>query len=318
VTAPILEARGLAVHFRRRTGRGVVRAVDGVDLALRDREFVGLVGESGCGKSTLLRALTRLVDPVAGAVLHRGRDVTRLAGRALLPLRREVQPVFQDAHAALDPRQTVGAAVAEGLLIHGRFRGPERERRVAELLSRCGLSPDLAGRHPLRLSSGERQRVGIARALSVEPRLLLADEPVASLDPPTRARILDLFLSLRDGGLGLLLVSHDLAAVAAVADRVAVMYAGRLVEVGPAAAVLREPLHPYAAALVAAVPSRVRPVPVPLPGDEPAPAGAGAGCAFHPRCPRVTARCRDEAPTLGPAGDGVRLVACHVPGPPGR
>jgi oligopeptide/dipeptide ABC transporter ATP-binding protein len=314
VTTPLLEARGLAVHFRPRTGRGLVRAVEGVDLALREREFVGLVGESGCGKSTLLRALARLVDPIAGAVLHRGRDVTRLAGRALLPLRREVQPVFQEAHAALDPRQTVGAAVAEGLRIHGRFRGPERDRRVAELLARCGLSPEVAARHPLHLSSGERQRACIARALAVEPRLLLADEPVASLDPPVRARILDLFLALREQGLGLLLVSHDLAAVAAVADRVAVMYAGRLVELGPAAEVLRDPLHPYAAALVAAVPSLRGPAPEPLPG-EPAVAGAGRGCAFHPRCPRATARCRKESPALLPAGRH-RFVACHEAAPP--
>jgi peptide/nickel transport system ATP-binding protein len=313
VTAPLLEARRLAVHYRRRSfPRTTVRAVDGVDLALAEGEVVGLVGESGCGKTTLLRALLGLVEPTAGVVFHRGRDLGTLAGRDRLAFRREVQPVFQDAHAALDPRQTVGAAVAEGLRIHAIARGPELAARVEALFARCGLSPALAGRHPHRLSAGQRQRVGIARALAVEPRLLLADEPVASLDPPVRARILDLFLALRgDPGVGLLLVSHDLAAVGAVADRVAVMYRGRLVETGPAPAVLGAPLHPYAAALVATASPARRPAgPAAMP-DEPAAAPPG-GCAFRPRCPRATARCRAEAPGLQPLAAG-RAVACHVP-----
>ncbi|MGY1742198.1 MULTISPECIES: ABC transporter ATP-binding protein [unclassified Blastococcus] len=324
----LLSARGLQVHFPIRSGgalrrvTGAVRAVDGVDLDIRRGETLGLVGESGCGKSTLGNALLRLVEPTAGTVTFDGTDVTALDRRGLRDLRRRAGMVFQDPFASLDPRRTVGQTVSEPLEVH-RLREGRRERaaRVAELLELVGLDPTVAGRYPHEFSGGQRQRVGIARALAGEPDFLVCDEAIASLDVSVQAQVLNLLRRLqRQLGLTLLFISHDLSAVRHVADRIAVMYLGRVVEVGPAEAVGSDPQMPYTQALLSAVPvphpalerSRRRIV---LRGDVPSPAAVPSGCRFRTRCPSAFEPCPDVDPVLQPVGSAPgHVAACHLHG----
>jgi peptide/nickel transport system ATP-binding protein len=319
--APILELEGLAVHFPvhggvlgRETAR--VRAVDGVSLSLAAGETLALVGESGCGKSTLGRAALRLLEPTAGAIRFEGRDITHLGRRELQPLRRRMQIVFQDPYASLDPRMDVEAIVGEGLAIHGIAAGEERRRIVLDLLERCGLRADVASRYPHEFSGGQRQRIGIARALAVDPRLIVADEPISALDVSIQAQIVNLLLDLqRERGLTYLFISHDLNVVRFVADRVAVMYLGKIVELGTTAEVHEDPRHPYTRALLSAVPrvdGQVRRRRILLEGDVPSPMSPPSGCAFHPRCPHAGERCTRETPGLVQLGGGTRAAACFL------
>ncbi|MFO1068799.1 MAG: oligopeptide/dipeptide ABC transporter ATP-binding protein [Geminicoccaceae bacterium] len=312
MTAPLLEVRDLVVRYRTKAG-GTVRAVDGVGFDLMAGETLAIVGESGCGKSTLARAVMRLVEPAAGTVRVDGRDLAGLAPAALRAQRRVMQLVFQDPLASLDPRFTIARSLAEPLVIHGIGERAERAARVARLMAMVGLDPGMADRYPHALSGGQRQRVGIARALALEPRLLVLDEPVSALDVAIQAQVLNLLLDLKERlGLAYLFISHDLGVVSAVADRIAVMYLGQLVEQGPADAVLAAPRHPYTQALLAAVPSpdpdRPRP-PSRLAGEPPNPEHPPPGCRFHPRCPVAMARCATEAPV---AGAGRHAAACHL------
>jgi peptide/nickel transport system ATP-binding protein len=311
----MLSARDLHVEFASRWGGRPARAVDGVDLDLPDREIVALVGESGCGKSTLVRTLLGLEKPLRGQVLFDGKPI----GRRLKTYRRQVQLVLQDPTGSLNPRHTVYEAVAEGLRIHGRaaLKGRDERTLVAQSLARTGLRPPerFFQRYPLELSGGQRQRVVIAGALVLEPRLLIADEPVASLDASVRGEILKLLLRLRaEAGLSALVVTHDLGLAWNIADRIAVMYLGRIVESGPADEILREPRHPYTRALLSAVPESTMDEMVALADEPPDPTRIPPGCRFHPRCPVLRSGaagadpdCRTvDLPVLSHTG-----VACH-------
>jgi oligopeptide/dipeptide ABC transporter ATP-binding protein len=312
----LLELDDLHKQFRAAGGsRGAVRwvrAVDGVDLVVRQGECFGLVGESGCGKSTLARLVVRLLEPTRGRIRFDGRDVLALRGGALRAWRREVQLVFQDPWGSLDPRMTVGQALAEVLSVHGLARGAAARRRVDELLGLVGLVPEQKARYPHELSGGQRQRVGIARALAVGPRLLVCDEPLSALDVSVQAQILDLLNGLRARlGLTLVFISHDLRVVRQVCDRVAVMYLGRVVESAPAADLFAVPRHPYTRALRAAVPRAVpgEPPRAAARGEPPDPARIPSGCAFHPRCPEAIPDCAvTEVPLRWPTRE--RAVAC--------
>jgi peptide/nickel transport system ATP-binding protein len=314
---PILLARGIVRHYASGARGRRVRAVDGIDLDVVPQETLGLVGESGCGKSTLARCLIGLERVDAGSVRFDGFELTALSERRLRPLRRRLQLIPQHPLASLDPRKTVGAAVVEGLEIHGIGDRRERARRVDEILSRCGLDPSWSRRLPHELSGGERQRVAIARALVLEPDLVICDEPVASLDPPIQGRIIELLRSLgRELGLTYIFISHDLATVAAVSDRIAVDWLGRVVEFGPAATVLGSPVHPYTQRLVRAVtrrelsehfPNREAPPSRELPFESPS-----QGCRYAPRCPLAVPRCLEVEPVLETVAG--RQVACHASG----
>ena len=319
--APLLSARGIVKHFPIRRGVlqravGAVRAVDGVDLDVRAGECVALVGESGSGKTTLGRIVARLVEPDAGTLDFDGEDLLALAGAALRRKRREFQVVFQDPWSSLNPRLRIGEAVREPIAVHHLAPRAEQHDRVAELLRMVGLSPELAARYPHELSGGQRQRVGIARALATGPRLIVADEPVSALDVSVRAQIVNLLVELQGRlGLAMLFIAHDLALVEQLADRVAVMYLGKIVELGPCAEVLARPQHPYTVSLLDSVP-----VPEPgrrpraaLAGDPPSPAAPPSGCRFHPRCPIMRpSHCPNDEPKLLPVGSG--LAACHYAG----
>ncbi len=327
-TSPLLAARGIVKHFPIRRGVlqravGAVRAVDGVDLDVRAGECVALVGESGSGKTTLGRIVARLVEADAGTLDFDGEDLLALSGAALRRKRREIQVVFQDPWSSLNPRLRIGEAVREPIAVHHLAPRAEQRDRVAELLRMVGLSPELAARYPHELSGGQRQRVGIARALATGPRLIVADEPVSALDVSVRAQIVNLLAELQGRlGLAMLFIAHDLALVEQLADRVAVMYLGKIVELGPCAEVLARPQHPYTVSLLDSVP-----VPEPgrrprvvLAGDPPSPAAPPSGCRFHPRC-RVYAEisermrsvpCPIDEPKLLPVGSG--LAACHYAG----
>jgi oligopeptide transport system ATP-binding protein len=309
-------------HFSHRGGlrvRGrVVRAVEGVSLAVVRGETLAVVGETGCGKSTLARLMLRLLPLTGGSVTIEGRDITHARRRGLRPLRREMQIIFQDSFSSLNPRHRVGTIVAEPLRIHRLVRKQERRAHTERLMQLVGLSAENYDRFPRDLSGGQRQRVSIARAIAVRPKLLVCDEPVSALDVSIQAQILNLLLDLRaELGLTYVFISHDLAVVRQLADRVAVMYLGRVVELGPAAAMFSAPRHPYTAALLSATPA---PDPEPsrrlrrvvLQGDLPSPTDPPPGCAFHPRCPRAAAVCSTERPELTDDGRG-NLVACHFP-----
>jgi len=320
--APLLEVEKLSTRFR--VGRGwlagghrVVHAVEGVSLHVAAGETLGLVGESGCGKSTLGRSVLRLIEPTEGTVRFEGVDLTRLSQRDLRPYRRRMQIVFQDPYGSLNPRMTVRAAVGEAIRIHSLAANAAEEReRVAAALARVGLRPEHMDRYPHEFSGGQRQRIGIARALAVEPRFILADEPVSALDVSIQAQIVNLLLDLQDElGLALLFISHDLKVVQHVSHRIAVMYLGRIVEEAPAAALRERRMHPYTQALFSAV---VEPDPTRdrrrllVKGEVPSPIDPPAGCAFHPRCPIAErGRCDRETPMLRPLADG-RRVACHL------
>jgi len=305
--APLVRVENLVKHFPVRTGvfsrvTGHVRAVDGVSFTVRAGETLGLVGESGSGKSTTGRVMLRLAPATSGSVFFDDRDVFALDGRALRALRREMQIVFQDPYSSLNPRMTVGEAIAEPILVHRLAGRRETAERVADLLTRVGLAPDHARRYPHEFSGGQRQRVGIARALALRPRFIICDEPVSALDVSIQAQILNLLADLqRDLGLTYLFVAHDLAVVRHISNRVAVMYLGRIVEEAETEAIFDAPLHPYTRALLASIPvpdPNVRRERVVLSGDAPSAAAPPPGCPFHPRCPDAIAECRAEVPAL--------------------
>ncbi|QTF08734.1 ATP-binding cassette domain-containing protein [Brenneria izadpanahii] len=317
----ILEARGVTVHFGgRRSLLGktapVVQAVNGVDLDIARGETVALVGESGCGKSTLANTLVGLQKPVAGSVRIGGEQVVGAGAKALKAIRRQVQMIFQDPALSLDPRATIGAAIGEPLLACGLARGNALRVRVAELLQQVGLRPEHAERYPHQFSGGQRQRVVIARALALEPALVICDEPVSALDVSVRAQILNLLVALQQRtGVAYLFVSHDLAVVRHICDRVVVMYLGRFVESAPRDTFFANPRHPYSQALIAAVPQADPAVQrgrqgFILGGELPSPARIPPGCAFHTRCPLATDLCARQRPELTPRSDGAQ-VACH-------
>jgi len=314
--AVLLAARGLTVRYTH-AGR-TVQALGAVDLAIYEGETLALVGESGSGKSTLARVLIRTIEPTAGAVSFRGTDISALSGRALRNVRRHVQMVFQDPFSSLNPRRTIGAAIAEPLIVHGLARGRALEARVATCLAMVGLDASLAQRHPHEFSGGQRQRICIARAIACQPDCIVADEALSALDLSLQGQMLELFQDLKQRfALTYLFISHDLSVVRRIADRVAVMYLGRVVELAPTGALYESSHHPYTRALLAAVPvadpvfERTRPY-QPLAGEPPSPANPPPGCPFHRRCPRVQDRCRSELPPLTEIVPG-RAVACHYP-----
>ena len=298
--------------FRRQIG--TVRAVDGVSLALEAGEILGLVGESGCGKSTLGRTILRLLPATAGTVVLQGRNLTALQGAELRRARSDFQMIFQDPYASLNPRMTVYDTLAEALTVHRSIPRGELPQRVGSLMETVGLAPRFMRKYPHEFSGGQRQRIAVARALAVEPKLIVADEPVSALDVSIQSQIINLLAKLsREMGLTLIFISHDLSVVKHISDRIAVMYLGRIVELGEAEAVFEQPVHPYTKALVSAVPipdpekeqARRRLV---LSGDPPSPMNPPSGCAFHPRCPFAEAVCREAVPEL--ELHGARTVAC--------
>lgn len=320
MTGPLLEVVDLTMHFPVREGillRGhkVNRAVDGVSLAIMPGETLGLVGESGCGKSTLGRCISRLYSPTSGTIRFEGTDITRLGRSALMPFRQNIQMIFQDPMESLNARHTVGEILEEPLVIHRLGDKVSRAKRVRELLDIVGLPARSASRYPFEFSGGQRQRIGIARAIALNPRLIICDEPVSALDVSIQSQILNLLIELqREFNLSYLFIAHDLAVVKHVSDRVAVMYLGRIVEQAPGEAIYRGPVHPYTRSLIAAVP-----VPDPhrevkrevIAGDVPSPIDPPAGCHFHPRCPMAEPRCRQEVPLLREV-DKQHTSACHL------
>jgi oligopeptide transport system ATP-binding protein len=319
---PLLRVENLVKRFPIRSGvlsrvTDNVHAVDGVSLHIDAGETLGLVGESGCGKSTTGRCILRLIEPSAGEIWFEGRNVTHLDKTAQRALTRDMQIIFQDPFASLDPRMNVGRIVGEALVIHRLARtARERQDRVVQLLETVGLHPDHMRRFPHEFSGGQRQRIGIARALAVNPKLIICDEPVSALDVSIQAQVINLLEDLQQQlNLTYLFIAHDLSVVEHISRRVAVMYLGRIVEIAPARALYATPKHPYTEALLSAVPipdPTVQRKRIVLKGDVPNPINPPAGCHFHPRCPRAEARCRSEAPVLRALGPG-QQVACHFP-----
>jgi oligopeptide/dipeptide ABC transporter ATP-binding protein len=322
----ILSLTDVVKHFPVQSGslrrsRDVVHAVDGVTLEVRRGETLGLVGETGCGKSTLARCVTRLFNLTSGQIVFDGKDISRLSVRQLRPMRREMQMMFQDPYGSLNPKRRVGSIIGDPFAIHGLASGAERKRRVQEAMELVGLNPEHFNRFPAEFSGGQRQRIGIARALALKPKLIVCDEPVSALDVSIQAQVLNLLSDLQTQlGLTYIFISHDLSVVRHVSDRVALMYLGKIVELSPSEDLYEHPRHPYANALLSAVP---RPDPaaiaeqerIILVGDVPSPVHPPSGCRFHPRCPKAQPRCVDEVPELVPrAGDAAdHATACHFP-----
>ncbi|MEW2394675.1 dipeptide ABC transporter ATP-binding protein [Streptomyces sp. NPDC046862] len=331
---PILQVRGLVKHYPLTRGVlfrkqvGAVRAVDGVDLTLAKGETLGIVGESGCGKSTLARLVVNLEKPTAGSITYRGEDITKLSGRALKAVRRNIQMVFQDPYTSLNPRMTVGDIVGEPYEIHPEAapRG-DRRRRVRELLDVVGLNPEHVNRYPHQFSGGQRQRIGIARGLTLRPEIIVADEPVSALDVSVQAQVVNLMERLQgEFGLSYVVIAHDLSIVRHISDRVGVMYLGRIVETGRDAEIYDHPTHPYTQALLSAVPvpdpgARERRERIILSGDVPSPTAVPSGCRFRTRCWKARERCETEVPPLAvpagfryAAGPAAHDSACHFAG----
>ncbi len=319
----ILEVKNLKVHFPVKQGlfsrvRETVKAVDGVSFHIAPGETLGLVGESGCGKSTLGRAIMRLTEPTHGEIFLDGEDITRMNGSALRSRRRKFQMIFQDPFGSLNPRMTIEQIIGEALDIHGLTDSkPARQKRIFELLKDVGLDPVYAQRYPHEFSGGQRQRIGIARALAVEPKLIICDEPVSALDVSVQAQIINLLGDLQqEHGIAYLFIAHDLAVVEHISRRVMVMYLGKIVETADAKTIIRDPQHPYTQALISAVPEvdpdskRQRIV---LPGDVPSPIHPPSGCPFHPRCPIAEEKCKTEIPAFRDVGNG-HFAACHFAG----
>ncbi len=319
---PVLEVRDLKKHFPVKKGLlrrtvGHVYAVDGVSFSIGEGETLGLVGESGCGKSTVARTVLRLIEPTAGSIRLAGHDITHLGNAEMRPHRREMQIIFQDPFASLDPRMSAGDIVAEPLMVHGMVNGKERAERVAALFQQVGLQPAQMRGYPHEFSGGQRQRICIARALALNPKLIVGDEPVSALDVSIQAQVINLMVSLqREKRLSYLFIAHDLAVVEHISHRIAVMYLGRIVETADKETLFRRPLHPYTEALLSAVPipdPKIKRKKRVLQGDVPSPVNPPPGCAFHTRCPYVMARCKQEAPMLKEISPG-NLVACHLHG----
>jgi peptide/nickel transport system ATP-binding protein/oligopeptide transport system ATP-binding protein len=323
-TEPLIEVRNLVKHFPIKRGVifqkqiGAVKAVDDVSFDVMRGETLGIVGETGCGKSTTARLLVRLLDPTSGTIRFDGADIAERKGDTLKALHREMQMIFQDPYSSLNPRKTVGSIIAEPFVIHGLHKSEGgRKKRVQELMDRVGLNPEHYNRYPHEFSGGQRQRIGVARAVALEPKLLVADEPVSALDVSIQAQVLNLLRSLqRDLGLTLVFIAHDLSVVRHMCDRVAVMYLGKVCELGPSEALYGYPRHPYTGALLAAVP-----VPDPtgdrrqrqlLTGDVPSPANPPLACRFHTRCPKAQDICSQDDPPLEDKDSGTE-VACHFP-----
>ena len=329
--APLVTLTDVVKHFPVKTGslRGttdVVHAVDGVSLEVQQGETLGLVGETGCGKSTLARCIARLFDITSGQIVFDGRDVSRLKPRHMRPLRRDIQMIFQDPYGSLNPKRRVGSIIGDPFAIHNVASGTERKRRVQELMELVGLNPEHYNRFPAEFSGGQRQRIGVARALALKPKLIICDEPVSALDVSIQAQIVNLLSDLQKQlNLTYIFIAHDLSVVRHVSDRVALMYLGKVVELAPVEEIYQTPRHPYANALLSAVP-----VPDPvaatqrqhivLVGDVPSPINPPSGCRFHPRCPKAQPRCVTEVPDLEPRlGDGPgHIAACHFPVTPGE
>jgi oligopeptide transport system ATP-binding protein len=319
--APFLAVENLETHFPVETGLilkrrlGTVRAVDGVQLMMQKGEVLGLVGESGCGKSTLGRTILQLIPATSGTVILEGRNLNQLSGRELRRARADFQMIFQDPYASLNPRMTVFETLAEAILAHKKVPRRELPSRVIVLMGKVGLLPESLRKYPHEFSGGQRQRIAIARALAVEPKLIIADEPVSALDVSIQAQIINLLAQIRrEMNLTLILISHDLSVVKHMSDRIAVMYLGKIVELGSPGQVLGKPLHPYTKALISAVPipdptresRRQRLV---LPGDPPSPLNPPVGCRFHPRCPYCIEQCKAQLPPLADWGEN-HLAAC--------
>jgi oligopeptide/dipeptide ABC transporter ATP-binding protein len=323
---PLLEVTDLVKHYPVRAGVlrravGTVHAVDGVSFSLSKGETLGLVGESGCGKSTVARSVLRLVEPTSGQIRIDGRDITHLSKSELRPVRRTMQIVFQDPFASLNPRMSAGDIVGEPLAVHGLATGEEQRQRVATLFQQVGLRPDQMTNYPHQFSGGQRQRICIARALALQPRLIVCDEPVSALDVSIQAQVINLLIDLqREQGFSYLFIAHDLAVVAHISHRVAVMYLGRIVEIADKAELFDNPRHPYTQALLASVPladprkKRLQPL---VDGDVPSPVNPPSGCAFHTRCRYAIDRCKVERPALRDAGPR-HQVACLLNDGTGR